>query len=92
MTDTKELSLPSRVLIYWDDSDPENRGWAYKLEWPNGEVESGADYDLPVLCNATDMQTAVQDLAYRNGRYVDLDDIMADPDLDGGFAEWSSKC
>lgn len=81
----------SRVLVYWDSTDPQNEGWAYRVSADHGDIASGAlkdQYDLPTDADGTALQEAVVQVAYAHDLEIETGDVTAEPNVDGGYAEW----
>ena len=72
MSDARILT---QAMIYWDNQDKANEGWAYRVRFSDGHEESGEwGWNVSDIDRETAMQEAVVSLAYEHG--VDLTDDM----------------
>jgi hypothetical protein len=74
------------AIAYWDDQDPTNTGWAYRLTYSDGHQESGgldtvAGDDPAVLAE-------LEALVVRDGGTWTRPDYR---DGDGGSYEWRAE-
>lgn len=82
----------TRIEIYWDAQVPDDEGWAYRV-YRGEHEESGAledhsgGLDLPADASRSDLQQAVQSIAFVEGVEIDADDVAYEPLL-GGYAFW----
>lgn len=75
------VTVPVAVTIYWDRSDLENQGWAYRAMYANDREESG-------LLRSNDLHEAVDEAC----EILGLEDHAVEFSLsieDGGVARWS---
>ena len=70
------MSVPQRsVVVYTDGAcsgNPGTGGWAYRLEWPDGEVEEGSGSELQTTNNREELR-AVREALLAVRRRIGLD-------------------
>ena len=79
MTTTRTAT---NILIYWDNQDPDNEGWAYRTSDVDGTIESGGLYESGTLDEAIDEAMCELDIDLTH------DDFACEPRVDGGYAIW----
>ena len=75
-------------MIYWDNQDPTNEGWAYRVDGPNGSIDSGAYTGLPNRPEYGQLEDAGIHVAATCGITLQRGQIAVEPINDGGWAEW----
>jgi hypothetical protein len=81
----------TQVEIYWDSQDPNNEGWAERLTYDDGHQESGpCDLIDTPEASRTELQEAIVALAWQNGIEIRDDEVAVEPNVDGGYAEWTA--
>ena len=79
---------PSRIEVYWDESDSAMPGWAYRLTYGADHQESGAAEDFGgVDPDEQGLAGAVAAIAHLCGVSIDRDSVAVD-DAEGGSAIW----
>ena len=72
---------PTQITVYWDRSDYDNQGWAYRASDARGDIASGSidanelHEAIDEACNELDMSGIEQDFA------LSIEE--------GGYAMWS---
>lgn len=80
----------TQVTIYWDSQDSSNEGWAYRIRFSDGHEESGSHDGLGMNATAAQLRDAVVSLAWEHDVEVSSDSVTAEPNVDGGYAEWQA--
>ena len=80
----------TQVTIYWDAQDIANEGWAFRVRFSDGHEESGAYDNLGMNATAAQLRDAVVALAWEHDVEISPDLVIADPNIDGGYAEWQA--
>lgn len=84
------------VLVYWDSQDPTNEGWAYRVSADHGDIASGSMDDLggcgdlPTDADGSALQDAVVSVAHQHDIEITADDVVCEPNVDGGYARWDA--
>ncbi len=78
-----------KIAVYWDKHDPAGEGWAFTVRFVDGREEGGpSDWPEAPIADGTALQEAVVNVAYQYGAAIVNDDVVAEPKIDGGYAEW----
>jgi hypothetical protein len=87
MTTTDTIT---RAELYWDDADPMNEGWAYRLHFADGREESAA-YGTAWCClTNAELPAAMVYILREFGVFIAEGDVAVE-DRDGGYAIYTAK-
>ena len=79
------VTVPVAVTIYWDRSDIQNQGWAYRAMYQHEREESGS-------LGSNDLHEAVNEACENLGIQVVQDERWFSVSiLEGGIAKWTVK-
>ena len=88
------MTIIKSIMVFWDNQDSDNEGWAYRVTEANGTQQDGPleDYkQLPDNANGSALQGAVASIAWQYGSELDDGDIAVDLKTEGGFAIWTAS-
>lgn len=79
------------ITVWWDTQDKANEGWAYRVCGVGDDRDEGP-YDGVLAGNAdgSALQNAVVSLAFQFGVTITNDDVVVEPNIDGGYAKWTA--
>lgn len=83
------------ITIYWDNQDPSNEGWAYRIEYRGGQESSGSvdavtlEYAIEGVIHEHDLTIAATEFAVSNseGGYAHWVGVMVGDDLRDEIAQ-----
>jgi hypothetical protein len=81
---------PIKITVWWDNQDHANEGWAYRVLGGDDDRDEGPLDSLPDNADGTALQDAVVSIAHQHGVTITSDDVVVEPNIDGGFAEWTA--
>ena len=82
------MKLLTEAMVFWDQTDHMNEGWAYRAKFHDGHEETGEfDGSIRETDFYTDMAEAVDSVAFRFGFDVNTDHVQVDKS--GLTGSWS---
>ena len=78
--------LVSEVVVFWDASDPENEGWAYRIVGAENASISSGSIDF---ADDADLDAAIDSIVNTLDLPCRTDDWAREPNQEGGWACWS---